>query len=411
MAQLSRIIQRIFGQTGTVGDFGQIGSQAAGTPITTKDLTTMQALPQYLDGLTAVAANQGGVVLPYLEDINSLLLLLTSQVAYVMQNGIPEWLNDVDQRYYADVSFVTRNGIVYQAILGDDSTNINAQRDPATETSWWRIAVNPGVDTGFVVGDVSMRMGNAVAPSAAFPRFCMTNFTDPTALSTTNWPLLVPYLRDQTAVYLEGLTGEVSAFPGTVAASVITLDDTTANNAILAALDEDRLANGGSFTDWRTVDIDGTTYVITALDTGTRAITVTGTPTVGAQNATFYPHRIAGSTTTARLHSWVGRSPIGAGTAESVSGLLRRDRVQGWQIGSTFSATDYYGEIIEDVGSIFVNAGSGSGRPSYRNASQGSSARLTAFNDGTNGQPRLGADTHGPDSSLHMYVYGGSYSA
>lgn len=262
-----------------------------------------------------------------------------------------------------------------------------------------------------LVGKVEQFIGNARTTTVDFPYLCMTNFSGSKALALANYEDLVPHLRAQTLVYLEGQAGEATSFSGSVAGSVLTLDDNAANNAIIAALEEDRLAFGGSFTDWRTVDINTVTFAITAIDVGTRTITVTGTPSAGSQEAQFYPHRIAGSTTTARVHSWVGRVLTAAGTGEVIAGLLRRDRFQAWQIGSTFASTDYYGQIVEDVGSIGINAGSGAGRPSYTNASQGSAALLTAFNDGTNDEPRTGSDTHGPDVGLHQYVYVGRYRA
>jgi hypothetical protein len=139
MSQLSRAIQKIFGIDGATSEFGQIGSKAAGSPATTKNLTTIQSLSQYDDGLPAILSDQSTYWLPYLEDLNALFFLVTSQLTYLFQNGIPEWLDSASQRYYADVSFVIgSDGALYQAILGDDASNINAQKDPTTETSWWK---------------------------------------------------------------------------------------------------------------------------------------------------------------------------------------------------------------------------------------------------------------------------------
>lgn len=401
MAQLTRVIQRIFGSTGATTNFGQIGSEAAGTPQTTKDLTTIQALSQYGVGLTGISVNQGNTILPRLEDINSIYLLLSSQIAYHFQNGIPEWLNDVDQRYYANVSFVTRNGNLYQAILGDDAANINAQRDPATETDWWRLLRTPE-ERGILVGEITHRIGNASAPSVTFPRFCMTNFSGSTALSTTNWPDLVPYLRNQTAAYLEDQVGGTDSYTGTVTGSDIVLDDNAANNAIIAALNEDQLAFG-SFTDWRTVDINTVTFDIAGIDVGTRTITVTGTPSAGSQEAQFYPHRIAGSTTTARVHSWVGRVLTGAGGADVIAGLLRRDRMQ--QI--TGVAGNFRGESTNTTGAFTYG---GAAINSFV-VSGTSTGQQIQFDSANSPGARTGIDTHGPDAGAHIYIHGGRFIA
>lgn len=403
MAQQTRVVQKIFGETGLSSDFAQIGSAAAGTPLLTKDPTVMQQLAQYSEGLLGTSVNQGDTILPRLEDFNSLLFLMTTQLAYILQNGIPEWINSVDQRYYANISYVTVGGNIYQAILGDDATNINSQRDPTTEPTWWRLIRTPE-ERGSLVGDYIHRGGNAVAPSVAHPRFCLTNFVDSTSVDVANYPDYVPWLRSQTAVYLEGQGGEVSQFAGTVAGSVFTLDDNAANNALFAALQEDQAAFG-TFTDWRTLDIDSATFAMTAL-TPPRSITVTGSPSTGTQNAVFYPHRIAGSTTTARLISLIGRSLNGVGTADAISGLLRRSRLQGHQHITGYAE-----------GGVPSRYGFVSGLPDARiDYDAGTTTLFTGgpktsepIADATNGPPRTGPDTHGPDFGSHIYQFVGRY--
>lgn len=136
MSKLSRIIQRVFGETGTNAEFGQFGSEAASPPgATTKDLTVIQSLSQYLLGWYSATANASEP--PRIQDRNALDLLITSQLKYLFQAGIPEWLDDADQRYYTDVSFVNRSGVIYIAILGDDAGDINTGKDPLTEPTWW----------------------------------------------------------------------------------------------------------------------------------------------------------------------------------------------------------------------------------------------------------------------------------
>ena len=139
MAQKIRAIQKVFGDSAGTGEFSVIGSKSAGAPATTKNLTTMQSLSEYLQGLNGITSDQGTSLLPFLEDINSLFFLTTSKLAYLEQNGVPEWLNSADQRYYADVSFVQVAGDIYQAIKGDDGANINTQEDPTSEPEWWRL--------------------------------------------------------------------------------------------------------------------------------------------------------------------------------------------------------------------------------------------------------------------------------
>ena len=261
--------------------------------------------------------------------------------------------------------------------------------------------------SGHYLREIFMSLGNARVPSVNFPAFCLTNYTGSAALSVSDWPLLVPDLRDQTIVYLEGLTGQTSVFPGTVSGSVFTLDDTVANNALFAALEEDQAAFG-TFTNWRTMDIDGVTFSMSAL-TAPRAITVTGSPSTGTQNATFYPHRIAGSTTTARLISLIGRTPVGPGAGGVISGLLRRDQMQ--QITGSFQLKQNVSDSTlrsNATGSFTHNGGTGSNSTQIT-ATGSAPADEILFNSANSPNARTGTNTHGPDFGAHLYIEGNTF--
>lgn len=256
----------------------------------------------------------------------------------------------------------------------------------------------------FVIGEYRYIGGNVRAFSTSFPNMCLTNFDLSISINDTNWPDYVPWLRSQQNIYLEGKTGQTNSFSGTIAASVITLDNNTANNAILAILEQDQLAFG-TFSNWRTVDIDGTTYDITALDVTARTITVSGAPTTGVQSAAFYPHRVAGSTTTARLHSMSGYTMRGTGTSELVSGFFRRDRLQGHRHFVT-NGSNVESSLINYGNTV----GAGGVNIARSNVASGTQFEIRDPNtDGINGTPRTGSDTHGPDVGVHIYQYGGRY--
>lgn len=136
MAILARVDQQIFGSSGAASNFGQIGSQTAGSPVNTKDLAVIQALAGYLAGLQAITNSNE----PYLEDINSLYLLITSQLKYLFQNGIPEY--SPTEPYYDLISFVQVNGVLYQSINGTSGTP-NTGNAPASNPTKWK-NIDPG---------------------------------------------------------------------------------------------------------------------------------------------------------------------------------------------------------------------------------------------------------------------------
>jgi hypothetical protein len=134
MAKLARVLQKIFGSAGGTTNFARFGSQAAGAPVTTKDLDSIQSLSQYDDGWQAAAP---GNVPPYLEDRNGLDYLIINQLKYLFQAGIPEYI--ATEKYYANHSIVQYSGSIYQAVKGDDVSDDNTGKTPSSQPLWWRL--------------------------------------------------------------------------------------------------------------------------------------------------------------------------------------------------------------------------------------------------------------------------------
>ncbi len=86
--KLLRKIQKIFGSAAGPTELSQIGSYAASSPMFTNDPAIMQALSNFLTGWYGVAVGGNS---PAIQDLNSLHFLVTRQLAYIFQSGIPEW--------------------------------------------------------------------------------------------------------------------------------------------------------------------------------------------------------------------------------------------------------------------------------------------------------------------------------
>lgn len=156
---LDRVNQLIFGNTGASTDFGQIGSEAAGTVVRTKDLATIQALSEYQEGLATITSSADDP--PNLEDINSLYLLITSQLAYIFQEGISEWHTDAE---YFIGSFAKLNDKVYRSLTGTQGTP-NTGNDPTTDTNNWEIyllnRISGGTDGNLVSRNAAGEVADA----------------------------------------------------------------------------------------------------------------------------------------------------------------------------------------------------------------------------------------------------------
>jgi len=166
MSILTRAIQKVFGETGGAGEFGQIGSKAAGSASTSKDIATIQSLTEYLQGYFSITSDQGTSRLPYSEDLNSLFYLTTRQLAYLFQSGIPEW--DTDTDYYADVSIVQEGGDVYISLTGADPTpNQGNQPSLTIGTNWEYLFGKSGV---YPVGSTYIQFpGDSDPATLGFP--------------------------------------------------------------------------------------------------------------------------------------------------------------------------------------------------------------------------------------------------
>ena len=247
---------------------------------------------------------------------------------------------------------------------------------------------------------------NSATPETFFPAIEVTGAAQ--TLDVANYIDYVPYLRS-IAVEVYG----TSTFSGSAAASVITLADNADNNALLAALAEDTLFHGG-YTDWRTVTWDGTDYTITNVNAVARTITVTGTPTAGAGTATLYSYRIAGSTTTARLHKADGLVLATAGASGRVAGLRTRDYFQGFGFLGNTSEAD--GQNAYGLHGATINAGFGknpAGTNTYK-AYQTNAPNASFIGQATDaawGAIRQSANTKDRSLGAYLYCHVGRYIA
>lgn len=240
-------------------------------------------------------------------------------------------------------------------------------------------------------------------PDNFFPAINLSKINVNLDITTSNYPLLVPYLRALKMRYLDGTGSEVNSWTATVSGSNITMPTSTSSDAILASLAEDVLVHG-SYTNYRSITVNSVEFPITNINTATRVITVTGTPSTGPQTVEFFNYRITASSTSARLFEVKGRSFIAPNDSSGrhQNGLRVRDRFQGHY-------HDYYSNTN----------GNASGSNIATNQYNLPATDIGAANDrvrdakadGTNGTPRTGSTTHGQGISAHIYMWARSYIA
>lgn len=125
MAKITRVLQKLFGSTASADQIGQFGSLAAGTPVTTTDPATMQSLSNWLEGWFGAVLGGNS---PAIEDMNAVCFVFARQLAYIFQNGIPEW--ETNTTYY--IGSVVASGLnTYTSIVDDNLGNL------VTDTTKW----------------------------------------------------------------------------------------------------------------------------------------------------------------------------------------------------------------------------------------------------------------------------------
>jgi hypothetical protein len=136
MAKITTKTQKIFGATGPTGVLGQFGSLAAGTPTYSADAAVIQALAAWGLGIESGLINSAP---PALQDINGICNVITRQIEYLRQSGIPEW--NAATTYY-EGSFCSEvggaNGAVYISVR-DNNLNFDPASAGDDPTDSWML--------------------------------------------------------------------------------------------------------------------------------------------------------------------------------------------------------------------------------------------------------------------------------
>ncbi len=163
MAKITRKQAKIFGGALSAGSqqVEQFGSKVGtGTPNYTVDPDVIQSLTNWVDGW--VSAIDGGTKAPYVQDMNAVCLVLAYQIAYLLQQGIPEW--NAATTYYTD-SVVQVAGQWYTS-LQDNNTG-NAPVASTTNSFWlWANPPEAVIEGAPAAGSVLKVSGTAAAGGA-----------------------------------------------------------------------------------------------------------------------------------------------------------------------------------------------------------------------------------------------------
>jgi len=138
---LTNFNQKIFCD-GVAADknISQFGSLKIGEIAYSKNPDTIQSLQAFEEGWSDALINYYS---PTIQDMNALYYLLSRQLAYFRQNGIPEWKSDIE--YFIGSLVSDGLGSVYKSLVNN---NLN---QPFTDaTKWFLLKSNKITDIGDV---------------------------------------------------------------------------------------------------------------------------------------------------------------------------------------------------------------------------------------------------------------------
>ena len=226
-------------------------------------------------------------------------------------------------------------------------------------------------------------------PAADFPAVPVSSDV---TVDEANYPLLVSELRaDAAEVWLTAGTVITSINVNATAGSNLTSVD-SAFTIILAALTEEYAIQSAYSI---AVTIGGTDYEVASLSS---VIGITGTIATGATTMTIYPHRIVGSTTTAKVFKDAGRATMSHDGNLRIAGTRRRHHMQGHLHGDT--------SYPLQIRSTLQSGGSATG------AWVGGSGTdiKTYYTDATNGTPIPGPESEPNSTSVYRYIWAQVYN-
>lgn len=155
MSKLTRVLQRLFASTSGSTQIGVFGSLAAGSPqYAGSDALAVQALPNFEAGWPGAVVGGNS---PAIEDLNALCYLYGYQLAYLFQQGIPEY--DGSTVYYF-ASVFQSGGSFYQVTYGSAS-GVSGQAPP--NTTYYKSFILDGSPTLFISSDSG---SNAIGPGS-----------------------------------------------------------------------------------------------------------------------------------------------------------------------------------------------------------------------------------------------------
>lgn len=129
MARIPRKNQKIFCGNDNGSNLAVFGTMKTNNPVYSTNIETLQSAI-YEDGWQDAILNDKA---PYLEEMNGVQYGLSTQIAYLLQQGLAcEWNKDTTYYKGSTVAVINNTDVTYYKSVADDNTNHNPVSDDGT---------------------------------------------------------------------------------------------------------------------------------------------------------------------------------------------------------------------------------------------------------------------------------------
>lgn len=147
MPKIQRKTQKVFCNSADSDQLAVFGSMSTGTPVYTSDVEELQSNEAFDLGWDAATLEDKA---PFMEEMNGVQYGLTYQIAYGLQEGIPEY-DSATTYYIGSICKVLEDG---KPVLYTSLTDDNIGNDPVNDsTNWERLSFGGG---GLEIGDIGI---------------------------------------------------------------------------------------------------------------------------------------------------------------------------------------------------------------------------------------------------------------
>lgn len=125
---LTRQTQKVFGSNADANQIAAFGTMKTGTPVYSTNLSTLQT-QEYTEGWAEAILNDKA---PFLEEMNAVQYGLSYQIAYLLQEGIPEYDANTEYSNTSIVKSITGTQLILYVSLQNGNIGHSL-----TDTDWW----------------------------------------------------------------------------------------------------------------------------------------------------------------------------------------------------------------------------------------------------------------------------------